>query len=179
MKFKFQITLKGEDVMLVNSKKVLFVFTVLLAISILFSGMAGAATQREYVVSLIKSAGMKDAMISTSSNDQYDRDVDALAKSLGFFNSWEYSPTANVTDQVKASMDIAMLGAYNGLLEALSKKPMEPYFVNGMAQPIFYYGNSHYFDTSGEGVVRFAVYVETDLDTDNDGKLDLVKVIVQ
>ena len=166
------------DAMLRRNRKVLFVFAALL-ISVMFSSMANAATQREYVVSLIQSAGMKDEMISTSSNDQYDRDVDALAKSLGFLNNWDYNPTAAVTDQVKANMDTAMQGAYNGLRDALSKKPMTPYFVNGMAQPIFYYGNSHYYDTSGEGAVRFAVYVETDLDTDGDGKLDLVKVVVQ
>jgi X-Pro dipeptidyl-peptidase len=156
------------------------IFIALLAISVMFAGVVDAATtQRDHVVSLIKSAGMKDAMISVGSNDQFDRDADALARNLGFLDNWNYNPTAVITDQVKASMDVAMADAYNGLRGALNKKPMEPYFVHGMAQPIFYYGNSHFYDTSGEGAVRFAVYVETDLDTDNDGKLDLVKVIVQ
>ena len=130
-------------------------------------------TQRDYVVSLIQSAGMKDALLGTNA------DRDALAKSLGFLNNWDYNPTAAVTAEIAAKMDAAMADAYSGLSNALSKKPLEPYFVNGMAQPIFYYGNSIYNDTTGEGVVRFVVYVETDLDTDNDGKLDLVKAVVQ
>jgi X-Pro dipeptidyl-peptidase len=141
--------------------------------------MAAAApeeygTQREYVVSLIKSAGMKDALIGDVVEDQ-----DALAYSLGFLDNWNYDPISIVTEKVKASMDAAMAGAYNGLREALAKEPLEPYFVNGLAQPIFYYGNSKYYDTTGEGAVRFVVYVESDLDTDGDGKLDLVKALVQ
>ncbi|MCL1976282.1 MAG: InlB B-repeat-containing protein [Firmicutes bacterium] len=131
-------------------------------------------TQREYIVSLLKAAGMKDNVIGTSAADR-----DALADSLGFLDNWNYTPTAIVTDEVKVLMDAAMSGAYNGLAAALAKRPMEPYFVHGLAQPIFYYGNSTYYDTSGEGVVRFLVYVETDFDTDGDGKLDLVKVMVQ
>ncbi|MCL1810536.1 MAG: dockerin type I domain-containing protein, partial [Clostridiales bacterium] len=118
-------------------------------------------------------AGMKDSMLGTNI------DRDALAKSLGFLDNWEYNPTAIVTPEIMAAMDIAMADAYNGLKNAYSKNPLEPYFVNGLAQPIFPYGNSIYNDTSGEGVVRFIVYVETDLDTDGDGKLDLVKTLVQ
>ena len=158
-----------------SNKIARIILLALLAISLTFSTMAIASTQtqHEYVVSLIKSAGMKDAMLGT------EDDCNALAKSLGFFDNWNYDPTGIVTDQVKASMDIAMAGAFGGLQDALNKKPMEPYFVNGMAQPIFYYGNNHYNDTTGEGVIRFVVYVESDLDTDNDGKLDLVKALVQ
>ena len=130
-------------------------------------------TQREYVVSMIKSAGMKDSMFGTE-NDQ-----DALAKSLGFLDNWNYNPTGEVTAEVAVGMDAAMSGALNGLRTALAKQPLEPYFVNGMAQPIFPYGNSIYNDTSGEGVIRFVVYVESDYDTDADGKLDLVKTLVQ
>ena len=156
-----------------SNKISLIVLLALLTIFMAFSTMAIAATQRDYVVEMIKSAGMKDTMLGT------EDDRDALAKNLGFFDNWNYNPTANVTDQVQASMDAAMANAYNGLRSALNKKPMEPYFVNGMAQPIFYFGNSFYYDTSGEGVIRFVVYVETDLDTDNDGKLDLVKTLVQ
>jgi X-Pro dipeptidyl-peptidase len=130
-------------------------------------------TQRAYIVSLILDAGMKENMIGT------DSDQDALAKSLGFLDNWDYNPTAIVTSEVKADLDAAVANAYNGLRNALSKRPLEPYFVNGLAQPIFNYGNSIYKDTTGEGVVRYVVYVETDLDTDDDGKLDLVKTLVQ
>ncbi|MCL1872549.1 MAG: dockerin type I domain-containing protein [Clostridiales bacterium] len=131
-------------------------------------------TQRDYVTAMIKSAGMLDSAMGTSNNDK-----DLLAKSLGFLDNWDYNPTADVTAEIAAQMDAAMADAYNGLRTALAKVPMEPYFVNGMAQPIFPYGNSSYYDTSGEGVVRFLVYVETGYDTDADGKLDLIKVVVQ
>ena len=130
--------------------------------------------QRDYVTSLIKAAGMKDSVMAAN-----DRDRDALAKSLGFLDNWDYNPTAVVTGEIAAEMDLAMADAYQGLRGALAKVPMEPYFVNGMAQPIFPYGNSTYFDTTGEGAARFLVYVETNYDTDGDGKLDLIKVMVQ
>ena len=141
--------------------------------TITVSAATDFANQREYVVSLIKDAGMKDYMLGTNN------DIDALAKSLGFLDNWNYNPTASVTDEDIENMAQAMAGAYTGLYNALHKQPMEPYFVNGMAQPIFYYGNNKYNDTSGEGAIRFVVYVESDLDTDGDGKLDLVKAVVQ
>jgi len=163
-----------------RTKKSILLAIVLVAVLVLTSlpAIAAAApeeygTQREYVAALIKSAGMRDAMVGAGN------DIDALAKSLGFLDNWNYEPASIVTDQVKAGMDTAMAGALSGLSSALSKQPMEPYFVNGMAQPIFYYGNNKYNDTTGEGVVRFVVYVESDLDTDADGKLDLVKAVVQ
>ncbi len=46
--------------------------------------------------------------------------------------------------------------------------PME--FRDGLAQPIF---------NINKDIARFCVYVETDYDTDADGKLDLIKVVVQ
>ncbi|MCL1874371.1 MAG: dockerin type I domain-containing protein [Clostridiales bacterium] len=147
--------------------------TLIPAITLTASTEDEYGTQRDYVVSLIQSAGMKDALLGTNA------DRDALAKSLGFLDNWDYDPAAGVTAQIAAKMDAAMADAYSGLSNALSKKPLEPYFVNGMAQPIFYYGNSIYSDTTKEGVVRFVVYVESDLDTDGDGKLDLVKAVVQ
>ena len=156
-----------------GNKFTLIVIIALIAVFISFPAIA-AETQRDYVISLIRDAGMKDNMIGTTALDR-----DALARSLGFLDNWNYNATAVVTDEIKAEMDVAMAGAFDGLLEALNKNPMEPYFVNGRAQPIFYYGNNRYNDTSGEGAVRFVVYVESDLDTDNDGKLDLVKVVVQ
>ena len=130
-------------------------------------------TEREYVVSKILSAGMNPTTLGTAD------DRDALAKSLGFLADWNYNPTATVTPEIAAEMDLAMNSAYIGLRNALAKDPPEPYFVNGLAQPIFPYGNSTYNDTSGDGIARYVVYVETNYDTDADGKLDLVKVLVQ
>ena len=130
-------------------------------------------TQREYLVSLFRSVGLHNEVIGTGTYS------DALAKSLGFLDNWNYNPTAIVTDEVKVNLDAAIAPALAGLQNAMAQDPPQPYFVNGLAQPIFYYGNSSYYDTSGEGAARFLVYVETNYDTDGDGKLDLIKVMVQ
>lgn len=53
--------------------------------------------------------------------------------------------------------------------------------VDGMAQPVFAYSDVHakgYTNATSE-LYRFIVYVETDYDTDLDGKCDLVKTFVQ
>ena len=56
-----------------------------------------------------------------------------------------------------------------------------PEFENGMAQPILNYTNLRDVNYTNEGsdILRFCVYVETDYDTDSDGKADLVEVLVQ
>ncbi len=54
-------------------------------------------------------------------------------------------------------------------------------FKNGMAQPVVEYSDpteKRYRNEASE-ILRFAVYVETDYDTDLDGKADLVKALVQ
>lgn len=56
-----------------------------------------------------------------------------------------------------------------------------PVFENGMAQPILKYTNLRDTNYTNEGsdILRFLVYVETDHDTDADGKADLVEALVQ
>lgn len=56
-----------------------------------------------------------------------------------------------------------------------------PEFENGMAQPVFGYTNLRDVNYTNEGsdILRFCVYVETDYDTDSDGKADLVEAFVQ
>lgn len=49
------------------------------------------------------------------------------------------------------------------------ENPLEPVFENGVAQPVFDY----------ESTIREVVYVETDVDSDADGKADLLQVLVQ
>ena len=54
-------------------------------------------------------------------------------------------------------------------------------FQDGMAQPVFKYSNARdegYANQNSE-LWRFCVYVESDYDTDLDGKCDLIKVYVQ
>ena len=52
---------------------------------------------------------------------------------------------------------------------------------NGMAQPMARYTDPRGLDYSNEGseLLRFPVYVETDYDTDLDGRPDLIKTLVQ
>ena len=54
-------------------------------------------------------------------------------------------------------------------------------FADGMAQPILKYTNLRAEDYTNEGsdILRYCVYVETDHDTDGDGKADLVEALVQ
>ena len=131
----------------------------------------GETTSMEYVASyILQSIGM-----SASSLGVYPRDHIAMANSVGLLEGIVFDPKAECGFEDFAKMTANA----RPLFEALRAKPLTPFFVNGMAQPIFPYGNSKYFDTSGEGVIRFIVYVESDLDTDGDGKLDLVKSLVQ
>lgn len=54
--------------------------------------------------------------------------------------------------------------------------------MNGMAQPIFPYTTGSVetgYSNADSDVIRYCVYVETNYDTDDDGKLDLVKAVVQ
>ena len=54
-------------------------------------------------------------------------------------------------------------------------------FEDGLAQPILTYtsGKSSTCNNAANDIVRYCVYVETDYDTDSDGKLDLIKVLIQ
>lgn len=56
-----------------------------------------------------------------------------------------------------------------------------PVFEDGMAQPILTYSNLRDEDYTNEGsdILRYCVYIETDHDTDSDGKADLVEALVQ
>lgn len=70
-----------------------------------------------------------------------------------------------------------------GILPASAAKDevLTPVFEDGMAQPVFSYTNLRDADYTNEGsdILRFCVYVETDYDTDADGKADLVEALVQ
>ena len=66
----------------------------------------------------------------------------------------------------------------SGMTKAQEK---EPVFEDGMAQPVFEYSDLRAADYTNEGsdILRFCVYVETDHDTDSDGKADLAEALVQ
>jgi len=132
-------------------------------------------TSMQYVASYVmKAAGLTDATLGT-----YPRDHNDMAKSIGLLEGIVFDPEEECSFEDFAKMTMNA----QPLFEALRAMPMKPFFVNGMAQPIFPYGSGTVagapFDTTGEGVARFVVYVETDFDTDRDGKLDLLMVFVQ
>lgn len=54
-------------------------------------------------------------------------------------------------------------------------------YKDGLAQPILTYTDASVqtYTNEGSDIVRFCVYVETDYDTDSDGKLDLIKAVIQ
>ena len=164
---------------------VLMVVLILASVSAAaYTAPADYGTQREYVKSLLLSAGMKEHQFANgptgAANEFYN--YNEFARLAGFFDNWTFNATATVTEEVKAAMDAAMKPAYDGLYNALHANPPAPYFVHGLAVPIFPYGNSataKYNDTSGEGIARYVVYVDTNFDSDADGKLDYVKVLVQ
>lgn len=58
---------------------------------------------------------------------------------------------------------------------------VKPQFVDGLAQPIYPYtapDAENYSDETSE-IMRYCVWVETSLDTDEDGQKDLIKAFVQ
>ncbi len=56
----------------------------------------------------------------------------------------------------------------------------EPFFYNGQPQPVFIYTyDSEDYTNEDSDTIRYCVYVETEYDTDSDGKRDLIKVFLQ
>ena len=106
-------------------------------------------------------------------------DYNAMAESMGMTNDIaNYDPTATCTQANLASMKQSA----DLLYEALHGDTLEPLVLNGMAQPIFPYTTgavTEGYDNANSDIIRYCVYVETNYDTDDDGKLDLVKALVQ
>ena len=74
----------------------------------------------------------------------------------------------DAADADSAGTDTEEAAGYDGL----------PHFENGMAKQMTAYSDPDTPNAESE-ILRFCVYVETDLDTDGDGMADLVKVFVQ
>ena len=133
-----------------------------------------AVTNQEAVAYLLRWAGMEESQLGT-----YPGDYNAMADSMGMTDGIDsYSPTATCTQGNLAVMKQSAQVLY----DALHSDTMEPLFMNGMAQPIFPYTSGAVeegYDNANSDIIRFFVYVETNYDTDDDGKLDLVKALVQ
>ena len=133
-----------------------------------------AVTNQEAVAYLLRWAGMEESQLGT-----YPGDYNAMADSMGMTDGIDsYSPTATCTQGNLAVMKQSAQVLY----DALHGDTLEPLFMNGMAQPIFPYTSGAVeegYDNANSDIIRFFVYVETNYDTDDDGKLDLVKALVQ
>ncbi|MCL1874226.1 MAG: dockerin type I domain-containing protein [Clostridiales bacterium] len=153
----------------------LFIVIMLFAFSIAFSASAapddfeippypapaGEPVTMEYVASyLLQSTGLKTSQLGV-----YPRDHISMAGSVGLFEGVDFVQGAECSDEDYLKMATNSLP----LFKAMNAAPMAPFFYDGAAQPIFDYNET----------VTFVVYVESNYDTDADGKLDLIKAIIQ
>ena len=123
---------------------------------------------------LFQTAGMDNSQLGS------DSDCVALADSLGMLDKDEYD--AGKTFTAAFLNELVNSEGYQKLVAALSSEKREPLFVNGMAQPIFPFTTGAVetgYHNDKSDIIRYCVYVETNYDTDGDGKLDLVKALVQ
>ncbi|MGN1389470.1 MAG: CocE/NonD family hydrolase, partial [Bulleidia sp.] len=116
---------------------------------------------------LLNRTGLSEEVLGTSEEDQL-----ALARSLGMLGNED-------PEQICSRERLCeMKETAEQVKKAVSSESLQPLFLNGMAQPIFPYSAG----TAGNqdhAIIRFGVYVETDYDTDGDGKRDLIKAVVQ
>ena len=128
------------------------------------------ATVTDAVNHLLKWASTKDGQVGAT-----DKDRLAFAKSLGMISE-DTEGTAPVTNLA------SMVEVAKKLHAAYRADRKEPLFLNGRAQPIFPFSpgdDIEHYSYEKSDIVRYIVYVETDYDTDGDGKPDLVKTLVQ
>ena len=124
---------------------------------------------------LFQTAGMDNSQLGS------DSDCVALADSLGMLNKDEHD--ADETFTAAFLSELVASEGYKALVDALKDgSAHKPLFVNGMAQPIFPFTTGAVkegYSNEDSDIIRYCVYVETNYDTDGDGKLDLVKALVQ
>ena len=137
-------------------------------------GDSDALTLGDVLYILFRAAGMEDRQLGSKS------DCVALADSLGMLDKDDYDAddvcTKEFLDQLTSNE------GYTALVDALDSDTRKPLFVNGMAQPIFPFTSGAVeegYSNEDSDIIRYCVYVETNYDTDGDGKLDLVKAVVQ
>ena len=143
-----------------------------------FTCQAGAVdakteTQLDAVKSILEDAGMQEKQFPNG-----DSDYIQMAKSLTIIGD-NFKADAECTADEKAAMQSK--ATQIGLKNAIENG--EPLFVSGVAQPIFPYTSGvptkDGYSNDKSDIIRYSVYVETNYDTDGDGKLDLVKALVQ
>ena len=136
------------------------------------AGAAATETQLDAVKSVLLGAGMQTRQFPS------DNDYIQVAKSLTIIGD-NFKADAECTADEKAAMQSK--ATQIGLKNAIENG--EPLFVDGVAQPIFPYTSGvpskDGYSNDKSDIIRYSVYVETNYDTDGDGKLDLVKALVQ
>ena len=130
-------------------------------------------TVQDAVNSLLQWAATDPSQLGQSQTDR-----ERFAKSLGLIEKSE-----DLSRKVSQPELAKMYETAKKLYDAYRAEKKSPLFLNGRAQPIFPYTTGEKSDQDykyeDSQIVRFPVYVETDYDTDADGKPDLVKAIVQ
>lgn len=130
-----------------------------------------AVSNQDAVKALLEWTGLSEEALG-----DYPNDYNAFAESLGLF-----SDDIDLDAQIMSEDFNTMMDVVSKVKDAVTSDKLEPLFINGMAQPIFPYtkGTTKGYTNENSDVLRYSVYVETDYDTDGDGKLDLVKAVVQ
>lgn len=133
---------------------------------------AATETQLDAVKSVLLGAGMQTRQFPS------DNDYIQVAKSLTIIGD-DFKADAACTEEEKSAMQTK--AEHIGLKTAIDNG--KPLFVDGVAQPIFPYTSGaptkDGYSNDKSDIIRYSVYVETNYDTDGDGKLDLVKALVQ
>ena len=124
---------------------------------------------------LFQTAGMDNSQLGS------DSDCVALADSLGMLDKDKHDADEVCTQEFLT--ELVNSDGYQALKGAMKDgSAHKPLFVNGMAQPIFPFTTGAVkegYSNEDSDIIRYCVYVETNYDTDDDGKLDLVKALVQ
>ncbi len=132
-------------------------------------------TQEQAATAVLRYAGMKNTQLGS-----WPYDYNATAESMGLTKGLDYNPTAPATIETIETM----ITNSKPLYDAMHAAKKSPLIIDGMAQPIFEYtsgipAEGETYSNEDSEIIRYCVYVETNYDTDGDGKLDLVKVLVQ
>jgi len=137
------------------------------------SAQSGGLTKLDAVKYILLDCGMKETQFPSGNSDYI-----AMAKSVGIADDkFDGSAACSLEELNTMANSTAAVNLRNAV------KNGTPLFVDGVAQPIFPYTSGvptkDGYSNDKSDIIRYSVYVETNYDTDGDGKLDLVKALVQ
>lgn len=158
-----------------NSKKTVTLADVVKAMNVTVEGEVDnqkELSNEEVLQALLKYSEMPKEQIGNGPLAHH-----SLALSLGMIDK-----DFQKDDKCSPSLLKKMAAPAKKLYESLHAEKLTPLFLNGMSQPIFPYTRGSLesgYSNDNSNIIRYSVYVETNYDTDGDGKLDLVKAVVQ